>query len=72
MTQNYMDYTNDTCMNTFTLNQKARVLAVLQNSPRRFSLDTSTACQSPLGADTFDSTTVFFIYPNPANCVMSI
>lgn len=38
MTENYMDYSNDTCFNTFTLDQKNRMLAVLQNSPRREEL----------------------------------
>ncbi len=42
MVRNYMDYTNDTCMNIFTLNQKARIEAVMNNSPRRASLKTST------------------------------
>lgn len=42
MTENYMDYTNDACMNIFTLNQKDRILAVMTNSPRRNSLKTST------------------------------
>jgi hypothetical protein len=41
MTENYMDYTNDTCLNTFTLDQKNRVQAVLQNSPRRVELPNS-------------------------------
>jgi len=44
MVQNYMDYSNDACMNIFTLNQKARILAVLQNATRRASLLTSNAC----------------------------
>ena len=35
MFQNYMDYTNDICMNLFTQDQKARMRVVLQNSPRR-------------------------------------
>ena len=35
MFQNYMDYTNDACMNLFTQDQKARMRIVLQNSPRR-------------------------------------
>ncbi|OJJ22876.1 hypothetical protein BKI52_00565 [marine bacterium AO1-C] len=35
MFQNYMDYTNDVCMNLFTQDQKARMRIVLQNSPRR-------------------------------------
>jgi hypothetical protein len=42
MVQNYMDYTNDACMNIFTQNQKDRMLAVMDNSPRRSSLKTST------------------------------
>ncbi|PTD14385.1 M43 family zinc metalloprotease [Flavobacterium columnare] len=35
MVQNYMDYTDDTCMNIFTQNQKDRIRAVLASSPRR-------------------------------------
>ncbi|AZA78144.1 T9SS C-terminal target domain-containing protein [Chryseobacterium sp. G0186] len=42
MVQNYMDYTNDACMNIFTVNQKDRITAVMNNSPRRASLKTST------------------------------
>ena len=43
MVENYMDYTNDTCMNIFTLDQKARITAVMNNSVRRMELKTSTA-----------------------------
>jgi len=46
MTENYMDYTNDVCMNVFTLDQKARIQAVLQNSIRRANLKGSTACNT--------------------------
>ncbi|OJJ22877.1 hypothetical protein BKI52_00570 [marine bacterium AO1-C] len=35
MFQNYMDYTNDICMNLFTNDQKTRMRTVLENSPRR-------------------------------------
>ncbi|KQT15328.1 hypothetical protein ASG31_15485 [Chryseobacterium sp. Leaf404] len=42
MIQNYMDYTVDTCMNIFTVNQTARLTAVMNNSPRRSTLKTST------------------------------
>ncbi|QYS89901.1 M43 family zinc metalloprotease [Flavobacterium davisii] len=35
MVQNYMDYTDDNCMNIFTQNQKDRIQTVLANSPRR-------------------------------------
>ena len=47
MVQNYMDYTNDACMNLFTSNQASRMWTVLQNSPRRNSLLTSPACMPP-------------------------
>lgn len=48
MIENYMDYTDDTCMNIFTINQKERIIAVLQNSPRRASLISSNVCSSPI------------------------
>jgi len=43
MIENYMDYTPDTCMNIFTVNQKDRITAVMNNSPRRLELKTSSA-----------------------------
>ena len=46
MIQNYMDYTDDTCMNIFTQDQKDRMLAVLMNSPRRDDLLVSTVCSA--------------------------
>ncbi len=42
MIENYMDYTDDTCMSIFTQDQKTRMNAVMTNSPRRVSLKTST------------------------------
>lgn len=44
MVQNYMDYTNDACMNLFTGDQTTRMITVLQNSPRRASLLTANSC----------------------------
>lgn len=67
MVENYMDYTNDACMNIFTLNQKARMLAVMQNSPRRNTLATSQACQAPLSNSQFGWFNQIKLYPNPAN-----
>lgn len=51
MVENYMDYTNDTCMNTLTADQKTRILTVLANSPRRVELVTSNVCQPGLTYD---------------------
>ncbi|MFK7972944.1 MAG: PKD domain-containing protein [Bacteroidia bacterium] len=45
MFQNYMDYTNDGCMNLFTKDQRTRMRQVLQNSPRRMELLESDVCQ---------------------------
>lgn len=42
MIQNYMDYTDDSCMNIFTKEQKTRMITVMNNSPRRSSLKAST------------------------------
>lgn len=72
MTENYMDYTNDTCLNTFTLDQKARILAVLNNSPRRASLKTSTVCEDPLSNSSFELIQGLHVYPNPASDRLTI
>ncbi|WP_054852229.1 immunoglobulin-like domain-containing protein [Olleya sp. ITB9] len=44
MVQNYMDYTNDSCMNLFTQGQKARMRAVLEAGGVRRSLALSDKC----------------------------
>ena len=44
MVQNYMDYSDDGCFNIFTLDQKARIRAVMDVSPRRASLLTANVC----------------------------
>ncbi len=38
MIENYMDYTNDACMNIFTQDQKERMQVVMELSPRRKQL----------------------------------
>ena len=48
MFQNYLDYTDDACMNLFTHDQIARMEVVLQNSPRRASLTTSVGSMDPV------------------------
>jgi hypothetical protein len=41
---NYMDYTDDGCMNMFSLGQKTRMKALFVSGASRYSLSTSTAC----------------------------
>jgi PKD repeat protein len=48
MVENYMDYTNDACMNIFTQCQKTRMLTALYNAPRRASLLNSNVCTLPV------------------------
>lgn len=56
MVQNYMDYTDDPCMDTFTQDQKDRMVAVMENSPRRGVLNNSIACLAPAPIIAFAST----------------
>lgn len=60
MIQNYLDYTNDACMNTFTRDQVARMRTVLQHSPRRKKLWTAKPYEAPPTAPV-----TLKLYPNP-------
>ncbi|MCH4552333.1 M43 family zinc metalloprotease [Aestuariibaculum lutulentum] len=51
MIENYMDYTQDSCMNIFTQDQKDRMLATLATEINRSSLITSDACSPPASVD---------------------
>lgn len=44
---NYMDYTYDDCKVMFSNDQKIRAVTIMNNSPFRLSLQTSTACTLP-------------------------
>ena len=72
MNQNYMDYSPDSCMNIFTLDQKNRILAVMNNSPRRKELKTSNVCTAPLATNQFDSLKGIVLYPNPVKNILNI
>ncbi len=54
MVENFMDYSDDGCMNLFTEDQKSRVMAVLQFSPRRANLANSDRA-TPLGPELYFS-----------------
>ncbi len=61
MVGNYMDYSGDACMNIFTNDQLFRMRTVLENSPRRKTLTSSTAIDRkiPVVRD------AMVVYPNP-------
>ncbi|MGQ9864058.1 MAG: choice-of-anchor J domain-containing protein [Bacteroidia bacterium] len=62
MFENYMDYSDDGCMNIFTLDQTVRMRVVLENAPRRKSLITSPALIPP---STVDAGIVDILSPLP-------
>ncbi|MDF1672114.1 MAG: M43 family zinc metalloprotease [Vicingaceae bacterium] len=66
MYQNYMDYSNDNCMNLFTANQKSRMHAIMGSYPRRQTLNSfsSTLCSSTTDINEFANSNIN-IYPNP-------
>jgi hypothetical protein len=73
MVENYMDYSNDACMNIFTQDQKERMVAVLNNAARRKSLTTSTVCQDPNASiEDFGTLNALYLYPNPAQTLINI
>ncbi|MEN9999920.1 MAG: hypothetical protein RI922_2910 [Bacteroidota bacterium] len=69
MIENYMDYTDDLCMNIFTNDQKTRMRTVLESSPLRASLINSDACTPP---NANDASVVNVVNPKGDNCAGSI
>src|SRR5260221_209175 len=48
MYANYMNYTDDACMNIYSKGQVSRMDVIINNSPRRVSLLTSIGSQAPI------------------------
>ncbi|MCH8163945.1 MAG: zinc metalloprotease, partial [Proteobacteria bacterium] len=69
MHMNYMDYTNDACMNLFSLGQKSRMQAVLSGT--RSSLQSSQGCV-PVNLQNLDAGVSAIITPNGTLCQSSI
>lgn len=63
MVQNYMDYSDDVCMNLFTSGQKTRMRALFEPGGLRESLLNSQGCQAPLQCNPVFITINFDDYP---------
>lgn len=77
MFMNYMDFSNDACMNLFTQGQKAEMRSLFASGGLRNSFLNSTVCDSsnaeagPLPKP-IDSVLKITIYPNPFNNVIYV
>ena len=67
--ENYMDYSDDLCMNMFTYDQKMRMRIVLENTPIRISLINSNACDPP---NPNDASVINILNPVGDNCAGAI
>jgi len=68
MIENYMDYSDDVAMNTFTADQKARIQAIMGVSPRRVELVTSTAANSAAPVVFFDGCSTAYNITEGSGC----
>lgn len=67
MFQNYLDYTNDACMNIFTYDQKRRMRIVMRNAPRRKTLFTTPTQCGVSAVSIIQKTILLEASPNPAS-----
>jgi len=71
MFQNYMDYTDDVCMNLFTNGQKTRMRTVMDNAPYRMTLISSPGLSEPTRFPD-DLAAVNILHPKQAECETSL
>lgn len=73
MTMNYMDYTNDVCMNAFTDGQKTRMIAAINTYRSDLLTASGTRCDASTGTEIFSTQlNNVFVYPNPSVGVLNI
>jgi hypothetical protein len=70
MVNNYMDYTDDACMDIFTLGQKERMRSVFKLNGRRNALIGSHGCSPVNGIAGIDSKDIL-MFPNPADDIVN-
>ncbi|SKC41785.1 M43 family zinc metalloprotease [Ohtaekwangia koreensis] len=68
MFQNYMDYSDDACMNLFTQEQVGRMITVMENSPRRVTLPDSPGLTEPDPNAVRDIAIVSIVEPSSVRC----
>lgn len=72
MFQNYMDYTNDACMNIYTNDQKRRMRIVMRNAPRRKTLFTIPTQCGISAVNSTQKAVELSVFPNPVKDVLCL
>lgn len=68
MFMNYMDYTDDACMNVFSAGQKSRMQSLFAAGGARVALASSPGCQAPSGCGTPSGLSATNITHTSATC----